>query len=774
MFKGKILSLSIIAAFHTIAVSSLANAEISSGNWGFENNGTLANSVADVDINLNQARDIIQNADTPNEVYVIGIIDTGISAAQTKLTSQLFVNPAPTQGDIHGMDYVAATPTGVGPGQLKDYSDSNNGTALAGLVAEALQGTNIKIATCTIGHTVDLAPFAGAALPAPLNASMFPLLKDVSSPNDMAACINYFTDLNNANNGVKVLATVTSMGSSGRIPQGRWAGNIFESLATTNPLVKPLLAGALNNLTQSFCTKFPTLVTSGVNCTADPVAAIAAVKTALAQVDLNHVVSAIQGGAYYYPKGHAALSDALSAQEDAGILYISGAGDNGRQENLVVDTCPGQEDATDPNLCSSGGIRFIQPELHYPGALKMSHMINVTAADPAGKLGTNITSSSTYGHVSNWGSAVDVAAPGYAISVLTGVSPSMTFAHYNAVLAYLNAHPELLSADYVKSIIKSLKAISKSNETIAQYINGQGPLQLAFSMQEVITLAGNAMTPAQTTGTTLEFVKMVLSSDYAAQAQDYKLYNGNGAAAAFTAATAAMIKLDNQDKSAAEIKALLLSSGINLPAASTQSVATGKMLRAADVDVNGSNRGALTCNNTTFQKTVEPTSTATQFIAAGGTVSLAAIGLNCGETANVVVSAKNRTTDLTLPNIALTPSGDVGEVNLAWAPPVIDSNYQLTWQNSYGGDTTVNVAYGNPVPRLNAQQTNIFGFIKYIVLNWTDAAYGTPGKAVNVFQNGSIIYTGTASQYNNLRQTGGKYKICWAGTSTCSNTIVGL
>lgn len=108
--------------------------------WGLHNTGQTGGNiigVADADIDAPEAWDIIREA--PN--VIVAVVDTGINLTHQDLVPNLWTNPNPTNGDLHGANFVGGRGSFVS-GDPTD--DDGHGTHVAGTIgAVGNNGTGV-------------------------------------------------------------------------------------------------------------------------------------------------------------------------------------------------------------------------------------------------------------------------------------------------------------------------------------------------------------------------------------------------------------------------------------------------------------------------------------------------------------------------------------------------------------------------------------------------------------------------------------------------------
>lgn len=116
--------------------------------WAFSNTGQFGNvqGVPGADIEALAAWDIIHDA--PD--VVVAVVDTGINLAHQDIAGNLWTNPNPTRGDLHGANYVGGN-GGMVSGDPSD--DEGHGTHVAGIIGAV--GNN-GIATTGVAWKVQL------------------------------------------------------------------------------------------------------------------------------------------------------------------------------------------------------------------------------------------------------------------------------------------------------------------------------------------------------------------------------------------------------------------------------------------------------------------------------------------------------------------------------------------------------------------------------------------------------------------------------------------
>jgi outer membrane protein assembly factor BamB/subtilisin family serine protease len=92
--------------------------------WALQNTGQLPGSTAGADIRAVPAWDVIKEA--PD--VVVAVVDTGVNLTHEDLVDNLWRNPAPTFGDVHGASFVRGVRTGV------PLDQHGHGTHVAGII----------------------------------------------------------------------------------------------------------------------------------------------------------------------------------------------------------------------------------------------------------------------------------------------------------------------------------------------------------------------------------------------------------------------------------------------------------------------------------------------------------------------------------------------------------------------------------------------------------------------------------------------------------------
>ncbi len=179
-----------------------------SSQWSLFNYGQTG-GLNGADIHAQLGWDVLHDA--PN--VIVGIIDSGIRLTHADLAANLWTNPNPTLGDLHGIRYVSGTgsPTNGDPSD-----DSGHGTHVAGIIgAVGNNGTGIS----GIAWKVQLLPLK------------FLTNSGGGSPSDEIACIDYAIA-----HGVSIInasfgASNASNGELVAITAARNAGIIFVAAA---------------------------------------------------------------------------------------------------------------------------------------------------------------------------------------------------------------------------------------------------------------------------------------------------------------------------------------------------------------------------------------------------------------------------------------------------------------------------------------------------------------------------------------------------------------
>ncbi|HVS52536.1 MAG TPA: PQQ-binding-like beta-propeller repeat protein [Opitutaceae bacterium] len=91
--------------------------------WALKNTGA-SNGIAGADIKATAAWDIIHDA--PN--VVVAVVDTGVNLNHQDLVANLWTNPAPTFGDVHGARFINGSRSGT------PSDDNGHGTHVAGTI----------------------------------------------------------------------------------------------------------------------------------------------------------------------------------------------------------------------------------------------------------------------------------------------------------------------------------------------------------------------------------------------------------------------------------------------------------------------------------------------------------------------------------------------------------------------------------------------------------------------------------------------------------------
>ena len=110
--------------------------------WSLNNTGQ-SGGVAGADIKAFAAWDIIHDA--PN--VVVAVLDTGINATHQDIAANMWVNPAPTFGDVNGARFQnsGSTRNGITDGRVTDDEASGHGTHVAGTIgALGNNGLNVS------------------------------------------------------------------------------------------------------------------------------------------------------------------------------------------------------------------------------------------------------------------------------------------------------------------------------------------------------------------------------------------------------------------------------------------------------------------------------------------------------------------------------------------------------------------------------------------------------------------------------------------------------
>ena len=105
--------------YHTVA--TVPNDERFGDQWGMLNTGQTAGTPGD-DIHATEAWDVT----TGTAATVVAVVDTGVDYDHPDLAPNMWVNPAPTKGDIHGYDFVND--------DSDPMDDNGHGTHCAGIV----------------------------------------------------------------------------------------------------------------------------------------------------------------------------------------------------------------------------------------------------------------------------------------------------------------------------------------------------------------------------------------------------------------------------------------------------------------------------------------------------------------------------------------------------------------------------------------------------------------------------------------------------------------
>lgn len=100
--------------------------------WSLNNTG--AGGTAGADIDALAGWDLVHDA--PN--VIVAVIDTGVRLTHTDIAANLWTNPSPTFGDLHGARYIR----GARSGNPNDDSSSGHGTHVAGIIGAVGNNTN--------------------------------------------------------------------------------------------------------------------------------------------------------------------------------------------------------------------------------------------------------------------------------------------------------------------------------------------------------------------------------------------------------------------------------------------------------------------------------------------------------------------------------------------------------------------------------------------------------------------------------------------------------
>lgn len=106
-----------------IAVEPTDPAFLDGSLWGLKNNGA-SNGIVGADIKATAAWDIIREA--PN--VIVAVVDTGVNLNHADIAANLWTNPAPTFGDLHGARYTNGITTNI------PSDDNGHGTHVAGTI----------------------------------------------------------------------------------------------------------------------------------------------------------------------------------------------------------------------------------------------------------------------------------------------------------------------------------------------------------------------------------------------------------------------------------------------------------------------------------------------------------------------------------------------------------------------------------------------------------------------------------------------------------------
>jgi outer membrane protein assembly factor BamB/subtilisin family serine protease len=127
-----------------IALTPNDPAYVDGSMWQYNNTG-LSNGVVGADIKAIDAWDIIHDA--PN--VIVAVVDTGINLNHQDIAANLWTNPSPTFGDVHGARFSNGLTTGV------PSDDNGHGTHVAGTIG-AIGGNGL--ATAGIAWRVQIMP----------------------------------------------------------------------------------------------------------------------------------------------------------------------------------------------------------------------------------------------------------------------------------------------------------------------------------------------------------------------------------------------------------------------------------------------------------------------------------------------------------------------------------------------------------------------------------------------------------------------------------------
>ncbi len=142
---------------------------VSGALWAMKNTGQN-NGIAGADISATAAWDVIHDAPT----VVVAVIDTGVNINHPDLAANIWTNPAPTVGDVHGVKIINRVSSG------SPLDDNGHGTHVAGTIGAI--GNNANNVAGIAWH-VQIMPI-----------KVFPASGNGASVSDIARGIQYAID----------------------------------------------------------------------------------------------------------------------------------------------------------------------------------------------------------------------------------------------------------------------------------------------------------------------------------------------------------------------------------------------------------------------------------------------------------------------------------------------------------------------------------------------------------------------------------------------------